>query len=266
MQFGFSFHPAFKKVFDTLDKAEDGALFYAINEENFLSEWGGHAQDDPLEFFASLVNTLNAPEWQKKVDEMDPRIRGLYYHSLLALREALKTQHPPIEEAQVFRQLNERISAVEAMGQHKPFEALALTPASELLKKGPNPVQVIDVWDFQKEVLDAKEPVVVFLFEEFHQGLESVLHSLVAKYKGRAKVVALQYRYAQIPHVNDSFERSVGMPRLYLFHDGKLVHRPDDRHRVRSDEEVGQNDERRQERETMLRELDTAINRVSHGN
>ncbi len=224
-QFGFSLHPAIKDLFVTLKKAEDEELFEAINESHFLSKKkGGHSEDNVFEFFASLVNTLKAPEWDKKVSEMSGRVRGLYYHALKGLQTALKAKHPPIIHAPIWQQIKKRTKALEKMGSYGPLEALAFKPASFYLSQGPNPIPIIKTWHFKKRVLEAKTPVVVFLFKEKNRDVCVDVKLLARKYKGYAELLAMEYDDADF--FMKEFDGAVGASRLFVFHNGKNIYNP----------------------------------------
>ncbi len=69
-----------------------------LSEKNFMRQFGGHPEENPPEFIASLLNSLRDPQWEKHVAELAPPARDFYL-------DALKTVH---------RVLDDRASGMEA--------------------------------------------------------------------------------------------------------------------------------------------------------
>lgn len=83
---------SFQDFFYSLANETD--FFSAINESSFLPGSGasGHSQDNEQEFFTTLLNSLNHPDWESAVGNRDPHFRKIYLASLLELRALLKTK------------------------------------------------------------------------------------------------------------------------------------------------------------------------------
>lgn len=62
------------------------------NESVFMGHFGGHAQDNRAELFASLCNTLRDPAWEQHVNQMTPDARKQYAAALVVLQEVLQTR------------------------------------------------------------------------------------------------------------------------------------------------------------------------------
>jgi len=166
-QFAISTHPEFLDLYKQLSKAEDDAFFSAINESNFYGGKGGHTQDNVFELFASLVNSLASPRWNDVVAAMSPRVRGLYGHALRRLRTALIERCPGFTSAPLDAILEKRIGEIDV----PPIEELLMKNVSEILAEGPNPMQIVHAADFEREVVESRDPVVVILYTEGHRNL-----------------------------------------------------------------------------------------------
>lgn len=229
VQSGFSLEPGFIGFFERLIEAADMELFDAIDEKNFFKTGkGGHSADNVLEFFATLTNSITAPEWNERVAEMTPRVRGLYYHALKVLRKTLLAKRPEISSAPVFKILEDRIRALEsgagtADGKKvslPSFDKLVRIPTSKILQEGPNSVQVIKPRDFAREVLKTNEPVVLMFFSEGQEHDISFIRSVRAALDKGTKVVAMRFKGLSFPL--DLFGGRIGTQMTFIFMRGKI--------------------------------------------
>lgn len=79
-------------MFHQLEASYDGQAFLRlIAERNFFfpNSFGGHPWDSPMEFLATLLNSLNHPEWEKMIDITREGLLRLYLDSLIAARHDL---------------------------------------------------------------------------------------------------------------------------------------------------------------------------------
>lgn len=229
-QFGFSEQPGFVALFDRLKSAEDNELFEAINEKSFRNlPMGGHADDNVYEFFASLVNTLDAPTWQESVANMSDRVRGLYYQALVALQSSFETCNPAMKNSPIFLKLQERLASLEQMGTYPPLEELALLPVSKILASEPNPVRIIDAWSFKKEVLQSKKPVVLYLFNEDERHSVNYVKELSLQLEEGVELMAIPYDQVTnyLFTINGIFGNSVHSNSLCIFDQGKMIYYSD---------------------------------------
>lgn len=91
-------------------------FFGAFNEKSFYRTWdGGHSEDNARELFASLLNGILSPYWQEVVDDMSEETLFLYQASLNSTRNTLLKEHPAIQEAPIFKKLEDRIGTLEKM-------------------------------------------------------------------------------------------------------------------------------------------------------
>lgn len=102
-----------------------GGFLRAINEQNFCLTIGGHAQDSPAEFFATLCNTLVQDDWDSRIKQSSTDFKSKYYRALLALEHNLKTtpdfpRDAPIIELVEARKLSLRTMAPGVEG-YSPF-------------------------------------------------------------------------------------------------------------------------------------------------
>ncbi len=222
LQHGFSLHPEFRGFYERLIKSEDTELFDAINETRFLDQTGGHSADDPLEFFASLVNTLQAPKWEEKAGEMSPRVRGLYYHALQALRTALAAKHPDIKAAPIYAALKDRIQSLEKMegSAYAPLVRLVLTPIPELFRQGTPAAEPIESWDFRK-VLRSRRPVAVFVYGHREDATRHLPNANLSERIGSARLLAMNID--DVGEWSRHFGGTVGSGKIYFFRNGRLT-------------------------------------------
>ncbi len=79
----------FTRIYEGL-RGGDGRFFDFINEKHFYGGgFGGHAQDNALELFATLGNTVYHPEVVSKVQDAPREIREQYVEALRTLRLAV---------------------------------------------------------------------------------------------------------------------------------------------------------------------------------
>jgi hypothetical protein len=223
LRHGFSLHPEFLGFHERLIASGDTELFDAIDETRFLDQKGGHSADDPLEFFASLVNTLNAPKWEEKTDAMTPRARGLYYHALKALRASLAARHPAIGSAPIFAALKDRIRSLEKKEgtPYAPLSILVLTPLPELLRRGDPPAEPIEPWEFKKEVLRSRRPVAVFVYGHREDATRHLPNANLGERIGSAKFFAMSFDDASI--WESRFGGGIASGTVYLFKNGRRI-------------------------------------------
>lgn len=102
-----------EKIEKLFGELKNSGLFAAINEKEFSSEFldvGGHSHENTAEFFASLLNTLNNPNWKRKFQHLrDQKVRTQYAQALHVLRERLREIPEIPEYAPVFHAITERI-------------------------------------------------------------------------------------------------------------------------------------------------------------
>lgn len=60
-----------------------------LNEQNFTDTGNGHAQDDQFELFASLLNSVDVPNWQEGIEKLTPEAHQYYFESLTLARKLL---------------------------------------------------------------------------------------------------------------------------------------------------------------------------------
>jgi hypothetical protein len=222
-QLGLSRFPAFATLHETLSRSMDDSLFQAINESHFLdSGFGGHAGDDEYEFLASLINTINAPDWQNKVSQMEKRVRGLYYHALLVFKEALGSLYPQALNAPMGIQLTQRIKTLETAEAHASLADYTLPLTSDLLEK--TGIHFIDTVEFLQTIpLTQAPPAVVYLFNENERDL---LPYIQLK---KQSIEALGARFFAMPYENASdfilyFGGRISSASLNVFCEGKIVY------------------------------------------
>lgn len=81
---------AFQSQFDKL-KSSYPNFFTELNEKEFLPgvDFGGHAKDNTLEFFASFMNSLESSTWETQLQAASPEFRKAYKESLQAVKANL---------------------------------------------------------------------------------------------------------------------------------------------------------------------------------
>jgi hypothetical protein len=223
IQHGFSLHPEFRGLHERLIASEDTELFDAINETNFLDQKGGHSQDDPLEFFASLVNTLSSTQWEDKVDAMSPRVRGLYYQSLRALQTALAARHPAIRSAPVFATVTTRIRSLEKKegSPFAPLSRLILAPIPEFLRRGDPPAEPIEPWEFKRQVLRSHRPVAVLVYGHREDATRHLPNANLGERLGSARLLAMSIDDAAA--LQEHFGGQIRSGTIYLFRNRRLI-------------------------------------------
>ena len=69
----------FEKLFEQeLDSERGAAFFDQLNESSFYADMkghGGHSRDDRRETFASLMNSLTPPKWEKRIKMQESLFR-----------------------------------------------------------------------------------------------------------------------------------------------------------------------------------------------
>ena len=92
----------FKEWFDTL-RSNHPDFLISLSEQNFLPNtyFLGHAQDDHLDFFSSLVSSTNHPELKRLLNEKDQLFRQMYFESIEQLLACIQNcnqipKHAPI--------------------------------------------------------------------------------------------------------------------------------------------------------------------------
>lgn len=90
---------------------KSGADFFtALNESNFLETGtGGHSQDNPSEFAATAINSLNHPNWESRVNTHSKEFQKNYHQTLLAVREQLQTVQAVASDAPIRGDLDKKI-------------------------------------------------------------------------------------------------------------------------------------------------------------
>lgn len=196
-----------------------------IDEKNFLSAGiGGHSGENEKELFATLMNTIYSASWEdwlKKMEDAPYAILHEYEKALVALKSALVEKVPKIENAPIFAELERRLA--------KTRELYSRTP-TELLKKAG--MQIIHNGDFEREVLQANEPVILYLYtdDKWERPMDRTDETIAfaARHKGKAKVLAMPF--AEIP---DSMRRqfetyyfdqgNLSSNTFHLFREGRLI-------------------------------------------
>ncbi len=85
-----SSHPEFQTLYKRINQNNE-RFFTWINESNFFPKgFGGHAQDNEGEFFASLGNSLTSSHIKTHLERSDPDFVRMYQTSLQTLYEILK--------------------------------------------------------------------------------------------------------------------------------------------------------------------------------
>lgn len=91
----------------------DPAVLREFNEKAF-GKWGGHAQDDPLEFMASILNNLDHEQWLDRVQEMSAEGQEVYQEALRIAAEQLASREDLSPKAPIHALLKERRAELES--------------------------------------------------------------------------------------------------------------------------------------------------------
>lgn len=103
-----------------------------FDEKHFSSNFGGHSADNVLEFTASLLNSLDDPNWGENFGELSPDAQTLYRTSLKLLDNFMHT-NPRIKAHTPIRKLVE--SRLRDMGSDaSESDQVGETPETATLK------------------------------------------------------------------------------------------------------------------------------------
>lgn len=131
MQYGLSSSAYFAPFYKYLNEAGYYSDFFSIlTERNAyqMEDGGGHPQDDELELFASLMNSLHLPDWRAWVGSLTPFQKGLYYHALSAAKRAIETSELALEHPSSLDRLETAIDEVAQTIPRIPYlEELVLS-------------------------------------------------------------------------------------------------------------------------------------------
>ena len=103
---------ALKAFHESLLKRDDEgkSFFTKINESTVYGEFGGHAQENSRELFASLMNALSHPDYQKKLSHFSWQDKLDLHNALDALRTNLHNQKNIPESALIFLRIQEMLA------------------------------------------------------------------------------------------------------------------------------------------------------------
>ncbi len=241
-QYSFSQYSEFQTLFNKLDHTMDKDFFEAIQEKNMLNiKEGGHPHDDAFELFASLMSSVFAPEWITEIGEMTERIRGIYYHSLCILEQALLAGNSNLETAPVMENIRSKIQTLtEVYGPFNEISSYYLTSVSETLSKHSGIMPMINADNFDQEVLLTTGNVVVYSYQENERGIVPHIISYAESHSTEATFVAMpfhelqNYRDREFSQMSDpymfetgTFGNSIQSAGLYVFKDGQRIYQPD---------------------------------------
>jgi len=226
LQFGFSTQPAFMEFFERLASAQDHALFSFINESAFLGKDGGHAADDALECFASLMNTVTAPNWTERLEAADARTRGLYFHALSAAVKSFRKRRPEALESGFGQLLKSRLEALREMmaGDPPPLDELAeLAVSTRLEALG---VEVLGAYHLKKSLRHRSGLVLVYVFDERDRESLAGVEAAMRHFGSELNLVGIRYSEVTASELMSSrFRDRVSAPALYLFNGGRERYR-----------------------------------------
>jgi len=113
MKHKISESPEFKSHFDKI-KTHQPNFFKFINEKNIYSaSFGGHSEDNVLEYFASLINSTYSPHLSNKLQSTSSQNRKYYYESLINVRDVLISKFG--QDLGLIHHLNKIIQEVETL-------------------------------------------------------------------------------------------------------------------------------------------------------
>ena len=96
--------------------SKNRSFLYDLDEKRFFQDgFGGHAEDNPAEFAASLLSSFRHPKWEKAVKEQTPEFQRSYQASLLALQHQLKITSQISKDAPIIADVATKLKQVEAI-------------------------------------------------------------------------------------------------------------------------------------------------------
>lgn len=107
---GITTDPILHELFTLSDKE----TLKAYNESNFPDAYGGHAQENAVELFATLMNGLDDPNWETWVSSLTDAQKEMYRNTLEITKVSLEQNDRIPDSAPVLDLLQERISYLGA--------------------------------------------------------------------------------------------------------------------------------------------------------
>jgi hypothetical protein len=218
----------FRTIYDQLIFTNDTDFFDAISDKNFLpGGFGGHPIDNRFEFFASLLNTFQHPDWQAAVTALDSRIRGIYYHSIACAYKLMKEKIPWFDGSRFSDKMRDGIDSLGKSEAIPELDQLYLSPLSLMMTERFPDIAIVHHSDFRPLVLKASQPVVLLVLDQRMGSLRDQIGKLKDFINNRARLMMMPYGEWEIldrqdPTIFGETELFSNMS-TYLFQNGQLV-------------------------------------------
>lgn len=109
----------FSRELENLFLSSDQSVLAMLNESSFSKEgFGGHAQDNPRELFASVMNSLDDPNWENSVRALSGDARDVYLASLRTISAKIQARDLEFSSGSLLQELPKRIAFIESLSTH----------------------------------------------------------------------------------------------------------------------------------------------------
>ncbi len=107
---------AFSQELEPLFLSSDPSTLEEFNESAFSKRgFGGHAQENTHEFFASVMNSLDDPNWEESVQKLSPDARDVYCAALREIFNTVEANQAHFASGSLLRELPTRIAYLETI-------------------------------------------------------------------------------------------------------------------------------------------------------